>query len=94
MAFSGFPVMFVSAPSEQCVDIVIVDDSDMEPDEFFEVEIDIQQADSAVSIGPLNRTAVAISDDGRACNIVSLCIRYYTIDCKYSVLKYICENKK
>ena len=57
--------MFVSAPSQQCVDIVIIDDNDAEPDEFFEVEIDSQQADSAVSIGLLNRTIVAIADNGK-----------------------------
>ena len=57
--------MFVSAPSQQCVDIVIVDDNNAEPDEFFEVEIDSQQADSAVSIGSFNRTIVAIADNGK-----------------------------
>lgn len=57
--------MFMSAPSQQCVDIGIVDDSDMEQDEFFEVEIDSQQADSAISIGSLNRTIVSIADDGK-----------------------------
>ena len=65
MAYSGFPVMFVSAPSQECVDIIIVDDSAMEQEELFEVEIDSQQADSAVSIGSLNRTTVAIADNGK-----------------------------
>ena len=57
--------MFVSAPSQECVDIVIVDDNDIEQDEFFEVEIDSQQADGAVSIGSLNRTIVGIVDNGK-----------------------------
>ena len=65
MAYSGFPVMFVSAPSEECVNIIIVDDSVMEQEELFEVEIDSQQADSAVSIGSLNRTTVTITDNGK-----------------------------
>lgn len=77
MAFSGFPVMFVSAPSQECVDILIVDDGDMEQEEFFEVEIDSQQADSAVSIGSLNRTVVVIADNGKVMvlvNIVHVCV--------------------
>ena len=65
MAFSGSPVMFVSAPSQECVEIIIVDDGVMEQEELFEVEIDSQQADSAVSIGSLNRTIVAIADNGK-----------------------------
>ena len=65
LPFTGFPVMFVSAPSQECIDIVIVDDNDIEQDEFFEVEIDSQQADGAVSIGSLNRTIVGIVDNGK-----------------------------
>lgn len=57
--------MFVSAPSQECVDIVINDDTSMEEEELFEVVIDSQQADSAVSIGSLNRTIVTITDDGK-----------------------------
>ena len=65
LPFTEFPVMFVSAPSQECVDIVINDDTSMEEEEFFEVVIDSQQADSAVSIGSLNRTIVTITDDGK-----------------------------
>ena len=57
--------MFVSAPSQECVGIVINDDTSMEEEEFFEVVIDSQQADSAVSIGSLNRTIVTITDNGK-----------------------------
>ena len=56
--------MFASAPSEECVDIEIIDDDDFEQNEFFEVEIDSIQDDSAVSIGVLNRTTVQIVDNG------------------------------
>ena len=64
LPFTGLPVMFTSAPAEECVPVVIIDDDLLEQNEFFEVEIDIPQADGAVSIGPLNRTVVAIIDDG------------------------------
>lgn len=57
--------MFVSAPSQECIDILITDDNNVEQDEFFEVEIDSQQTDVAVSIGSLNRTIVGIVDNGK-----------------------------
>ena len=57
--------MFNSAPSEECVQIDIVDDSNVEQSEEFEVEIDNPQFDSAISLGSIRRTTVSIVDDGR-----------------------------
>ena len=56
--------MFNSAPSEECVLIDIVDDSNVEQSEEFEVEIDSPQFDGAVSLGSIRRTTVSIVDDG------------------------------
>ena len=56
--------MFNSAPSEECVQIDIVDDSNVEQSEEFEVEIDSPQFDGAVSLGSIRRTTVMIVDDG------------------------------
>ena len=78
--------MFVSAPSQECVDIIIVDDSVMEQEELFEVEIDSQQADSAVSIGSLNRTTVAITDNGKI-YIVCVYHRLQILLARYVVYK-------
>ena len=78
MSFTGFPVVFASAPSQECVDIVIVDDNDLEQNEFFEVEIDSPQADSAVSIGLLNRTTVLIVDNGEPSYVIGNCTHIIT----------------
>lgn len=61
---SGFPVEFLSAPSQECVSIVIADDSVEEQSEEFEVVIDSPQADGAVSLGPFDRSTVVILDNG------------------------------
>ena len=58
--------MFNSAPSQECIQIDIVDDNVVEQNEEFEVEIDSPQFDSAVSLGTNPRTTVLIVDDGKS----------------------------
>lgn len=64
MPFTGLPVVFVTAPTEECVNVDIIDDNIEEPAEDFEVVIDNPQFDGAISLGVVNRTTVVIVDDG------------------------------
>ena len=64
MSFARLPVVFNTAPSQECVNVIIVNDDIVEPMEVFEIELDIPQIDSAVSIGTLDSTMVLITDDG------------------------------
>lgn len=57
-------MVFVTAPSQECVTIDIVDDNIEEQNEDFDVVIDSPQIDSAVSLGSIDRTTVDIIDDG------------------------------
>ena len=63
---TGVAVVFNSAPSQECIQIDIVDDSVVEQNEEFEVEIDSPQFDSAVTIGANPRATVLIVDDGKS----------------------------
>lgn len=62
--FTGLPVVFVTAPSQECVNIDIVDDNIEESNELFEVVIDNPQFDDAISLGVIDRTTVVIMNDG------------------------------
>ena len=63
---AGLAVEFSSAPSQECIQIDIVDDSVVEQNEEFEVEIDSPQFDSAVSLGTNPRATVLIVDNGKS----------------------------
>ena len=64
MSFASQPVEFLTAPSQECVSIVIADDSVEEETEDFEVVIDSPQFDNAVSLGAIDRATVFITNDG------------------------------
>ena len=59
-------MVFSTSPSQECVNVTIVNDNAVEQNEEFLVELDLPPSDLAVSIGALDQTTVLILDDGES----------------------------